>query len=159
MSCYPTDQETQGSEMGHPELEAYYEALPELRERMIARETIRAAIPEGFEETMQYGMPSWVVPHQCIRRSRESELPFPFSRLAVRRPTSGCTTWESTPNPNCWTGSRLNIPSTVLPDWTWARAASVITPDRPPELLGELASRMSTQWIRLAETALHGRSS
>ena len=83
MSCFVQPiRKPEGSEMGHPELEAYYEALPEPNgERMIAlRETIRAAIPEGFEETMQYGMPSWWSSTSVSGRiSRESGTPLPLS--------------------------------------------------------------------------------
>jgi hypothetical protein len=45
-------------------VEDYLEELPEERRRAIAavRETILANLPDGYEETMQYGMPSYVVP-------------------------------------------------------------------------------------------------
>lgn len=43
----------------------YYESLP--ADRKPAMEKLREAVgknlPEGFSETMSYGMPGWVVPH------------------------------------------------------------------------------------------------
>lgn len=45
-------------------VEAYLAALPDDRREVIeaVRETVLAHLPEGFEETMQYGMVSYVVP-------------------------------------------------------------------------------------------------
>jgi uncharacterized protein YdhG (YjbR/CyaY superfamily) len=45
-------------------VEAYLAELPEDRRAAIARvrEVILENLPDGFEETMQYGMPSYVVP-------------------------------------------------------------------------------------------------
>ena len=43
----------------------YIAALPEDRKEIMQklRETIKKNLPKGFEETMQYGMISYVVPH------------------------------------------------------------------------------------------------
>jgi len=44
--------------------EEYLAALPEDRREVVSavRDTINANLEPGFEETMQYGMVSWVVP-------------------------------------------------------------------------------------------------
>ena len=152
--------------MGHPELEAYYEALPEPnRERMIAlRETIRAAIPEGFEETMQYGMPSWVVPHSVYPDGYHvnPELPHPFLSIGCQKAHIGVYHMGIYAEPQLLDWFKAEYPkhSTTRLDMGKSCIRLRHTRPLPLELLGELVSRMSpTQWIRLAETALHGRSS
>ena len=49
-----------------PSVEEYLAELPEDRRQAISRvrEVILANLPEGFEETMQYGMPSYIVPFE-----------------------------------------------------------------------------------------------
>jgi uncharacterized protein YdhG (YjbR/CyaY superfamily) len=49
-----------------PSVEEYLAELPEDRRRAISRvrEVILANLPQGFEETMQYGMPSYIVPFE-----------------------------------------------------------------------------------------------
>lgn len=46
-------------------VDEYLETLPDDRAEIIAalRKTIKKNLPKGFEETMQYGMISYVVPH------------------------------------------------------------------------------------------------
>ena len=43
----------------------YFDTLPEDRKTAIKqlRDTIRANLPSGFEESLQYSMPNWIVPH------------------------------------------------------------------------------------------------
>lgn len=47
-------------------VEEYIETLPDDRAEIISalRREIRNTLPKGFEETMQYGMISYVVPHR-----------------------------------------------------------------------------------------------
>ncbi len=44
----------------------YIESLPDERKKIISdiRKVIKKNLPKGFEETMQYGMISYVVPHK-----------------------------------------------------------------------------------------------
>jgi len=48
--------------------EEYMDTLPEERKTpmRLLRETIQTHIPEGFEETIQYGMIGYVVPHRLF---------------------------------------------------------------------------------------------
>lgn len=48
-----------------PSVSEYLKTLPDERAEIIAalRKEIKANLPKGFEETMQYGMISYVVPH------------------------------------------------------------------------------------------------
>jgi len=69
--------------------EAYMEELPE--ERISAfkklRATIKKNIPKGFEETMGYGMMSYVVPHKLFPDGYHCDptQPLPFAGLASQK--------------------------------------------------------------------------
>ena len=43
----------------------YFDKIPEERKEVMnkIRAIINANLPNGFEECLSYGMPSWVVPH------------------------------------------------------------------------------------------------
>lgn len=62
--------------------EAYIAQLPQPRRNAVAalRKTVRDHLPEGFEETMQYGMITYVVPHALYpagyRANPSDPLPF-----------------------------------------------------------------------------------
>ena len=67
----------------------YVEALSpdrkEPTERLIA--VVRDQLPEGFEERIQYGMPSWVVPHSRYAPGYhvDPKLPLPFLGVASQK--------------------------------------------------------------------------
>ena len=48
---------------------------------------IQRKLPKGFNEQMNYGMPSWVVPHSTYPKGYHCspELPLPFLSLASRK--------------------------------------------------------------------------
>ena len=48
---------------------------------------IQKKLPKGFREQMNYGMPSWVVPHSIYPKGYHCspELPLPFLSLASRK--------------------------------------------------------------------------
>ncbi|GEM01061.1 protein of unknown function (DU1801) [Halolactibacillus halophilus] len=50
-------------------------------------ETVKAHIPKGFSETMQYGMPSFVVPLDIYPAGylRDNITPLPFISLAIQK--------------------------------------------------------------------------
>ena len=64
----------------------YFETLApdrtEAMERLVT--VIRSYLPDGFEETINYGMPSWVVPHSVYEPGYHAnpKLPLPFLSLA-----------------------------------------------------------------------------
>ncbi len=72
------------------DVEAYIEAL-EPSERKDAflkfRDAILAVLPVGFEETMNYGMIGYVVPHRLYPKGYHCspELPLPFANLVLRK--------------------------------------------------------------------------
>ena len=60
----------------------YIESLPEDRQLKIQklREVITANLPKGFEETMNYGMIGYVVPHSIYPNGYhcDAAMPLPF---------------------------------------------------------------------------------
>ena len=70
-------------------IETYIKALPEERQAIMTAlvACIRDALPHGFEERMNYGMPSWVVPHSLYAPGYHVDpaLPLPFLSLASQK--------------------------------------------------------------------------
>ena len=70
-------------------VEDYIEAVPaERKDRFLKlRDTILSHIPKGFEETMNYGMIGYVVPHNRYPKGYhcDPKLPLPFANLASQK--------------------------------------------------------------------------
>lgn len=70
-------------------VEEYIAQLPEDRREIITelRAIINENIPDGFEETMSYGMIGWVVPHSIYPNGYHCtpELPLPFLSIASQK--------------------------------------------------------------------------
>ncbi len=69
--------------------EEYIEKVPEDRREHFAllRKTILDNLPEGFEETMSYGMIGYVVPHSLYPDGYhcDPKLPLPFMSIASQK--------------------------------------------------------------------------
>jgi hypothetical protein len=69
--------------------EHYIEQLPENRKIAFARlrQTILDNIPEGFSETMSYGMIGYVIPHSVYPAGYHADpaLPLPFINIASQK--------------------------------------------------------------------------
>ena len=67
----------------------YVAQLPEPRQEAMQRlrEVIRTHLPDGFEETMGYGMIGYVVPHSLYPGGYhcDPKLPLPFINLASQK--------------------------------------------------------------------------
>lgn len=67
----------------------YIEQLPEDRQAAMQqlRTTIQQNIPAGFEETMNYGMIGYVVPHSAYPAGYhcDTKLPLPFMNIASQK--------------------------------------------------------------------------
>jgi hypothetical protein len=68
---------------------AYLAALPLDRQGVVKklRATLRKSLPKGFEETMSYGMLTWVVPHRTYPAGYHCDprQPLPFISLASQK--------------------------------------------------------------------------
>ena len=69
--------------------DAYLAELPEDRRAMVSaiRDTINAALPEGYVECMQYGMLGWAVPHSRYPAGYHCDprQPVPFASVASQK--------------------------------------------------------------------------
>lgn len=67
----------------------YISQIPEDRKSVISklRKTISENIPEGFEETISYGMIGYVVPHTIYPKGYhcDPKLPLPFISIASQK--------------------------------------------------------------------------
>ncbi len=70
-------------------VDAYLKAIPEERKEVLGklRALIKEAIPDGFEETFQYNMPSFVVPHDLYPAGYHCNPkdPLPFLSIASQK--------------------------------------------------------------------------
>ena len=142
----------------------YFAALSEDRKAAMEklRDTIRANLPGGFDEVLNYGMPSWVVPHSSYEPGYhvDPSLPLPFLSIASQKShvalyhmgvyaSPALLEWFTGEYPkHCKT--RLNMGKRCI---RFAKVAAI-----PYELVGELCARMSPQdWIELYEEQITGR--
>jgi uncharacterized protein YdhG (YjbR/CyaY superfamily) len=69
--------------------EEYIQQLPEERKETMQalRAIIKKNLPEGFEETMSYGMIGYVVPHSIYPAGYhcDTKLPLPFINIASQK--------------------------------------------------------------------------
>lgn len=141
--------------------EDYESQLPDDRKKIISelREVIVKNLPAGFEETIQYGMIGYVVPHSIYPSGYhcDPKQPLPFLGLASQK--------------NFIALYHMGIfADTVLHNWFKGEYAkhSKSKPDmgkscirfKKPEiiplaLIGELVSRMTVQqWIKIYESQI-----
>lgn len=70
-------------------IQNYIASLPEDRQEVInrLRQVILKALPEGFEETINYGLIGYVVPHKLYPSGYhcDSKLPLPFMNVASQK--------------------------------------------------------------------------
>jgi len=138
----------------------YIEDLPNDRSEIIAalRKEIKKNLPNGFEETMQYGMISYVVPHKLYPAGYHCKPgdELPFISIASQK--------------NYITVYHMAVYEGGLHDWfvkAWKKASnkkldmgkSCIrfrkADDVPVKLMGELASKLSPgQWIEIYEKTI-----
>ena len=142
-------------------VEEYIINLPEDRKESISklREVILNNLPDGFEETITYGMVSYVVPHSLYPAGYhcDPKQPLPFLSFASQK------------NFIALYHMGLYADATLL-DWFTAEFSKRVTskldvgkscirfkkPNQIPfELIAELVSKMSVaEWIALYESRL-----
>ncbi len=142
-------------------VEQYIEELPEERKDAIIRlrDEIIHNLPEGYEECMQYGMISYVVPHSIYPDGYhcDPKTPLPFMSLASQKNHiavyhSGVYANETL---STWfTQEYKKIISTKL-DMGKSCIRFKNVKKIPFELIGQLASKLNVQaWIDMYESAI-----
>ena len=136
----------------------YIAQVPEDRKEPMAklRSVIKTNLPEGFEETMSYGMIGYVVPHSLYPDGYHCDpsLPLPFMNLASQKNYiaiyhSGIYANKDLFN---WFVEEFKKRTSKNPDMgkSCIRLKNIST--IPYDLIGELSSKISPQeWITIYE--------
>ncbi len=104
----------------------YIDQLPGDRKEAInkLRKIILDNLPQGFVETMNYGMIGYVVPHSIYPDGYHCnpELPLAFINIASQKNFVAVYHMASMQIRNYPIGSLLNIPNIQSKNWIWAKA-------------------------------------
>jgi len=136
----------------------YVDQLPEDRKHAMIklREVIKANLPTGFEEMMNYGMIGYVIPHSIYPSGYhcDTNLPLPFMNIASQKnfiavyhmgiyADDSLMKWFLGEYPNhC--SQKLDMGKSCI---RFKKMDQI-----PYDLIGKLASKMtSTEWISLYE--------
>lgn len=139
----------------------YVDSLPDERKSVIEniRKTVLDNLPEGFEETMGYGMLGYVVPHSIYPSGYhcDPKMPLPFISVASQKNFialyhMGIYADESLLN---WFVAEYPKHCKTKLDMGKSCIRFKKMNDIPYELLGQLVAKMSVQdWISLYEKNL-----
>ncbi len=132
--------------------------LPEERQTAInkLREVIKANLPEGFAETINYGMIGYVVPHQIYPSGYhcDPKLPLPFMNIASQKNFVAVYHMGIYANPELmdWFLAEFPKHSNRKLDMGKSCMRFKKMEDIPYDLIGELASKMTVKdWVSLYE--------
>ncbi|GHC55250.1 DUF1801 domain-containing protein [Ulvibacter litoralis] len=139
----------------------YIHELPDDRKEVITklRDTILSNLPEGFEETMNYGMLGYVVPHSKYPDGYhcDPKLPLPFINIASQKNHIGFYHMGIYSDPNLLEWFTTEYPKYVSGKLDMGKSCIRFKNMKkiPFELLGELASKMTAeQWIERYESVV-----
>ncbi|MFC6858834.1 DUF1801 domain-containing protein [Zunongwangia atlantica] len=136
----------------------YIESLPEDRQLKIQklREVITANLPKGFEETMNYGMIGYVVPHSIYPNGYhcDAAMPLPFMNIASQK--NHITIYHNGIYADSklleWFISEYKKYSSKKPNMGKSCIRFSKTQEIPYQLFGDLASKLKPlDWIAIYE--------
>lgn len=141
--------------------EQYISELPEERKEVISklRDVILKNIPKGFEEQMNYGMLGYVVPHSIYPDGYhcDTKLPLPFMNLASQKNFVAVYHMGIYSDPKLLEWFTTEYPKHCKYKLDMGKSCMRFKRmnDIPYELIGELASKMTTDnWIEFYENAV-----
>ena len=142
-------------------VEEYLSELPAERQAAVRtlRDTLRAALPPGFEERMNYGMVGYVVPHSLYPAGYhcDPKLPLPFMGLASQKASVNLYHMGLYADPAllAWFTEAHATASKRKLDMGKSCIRYKKPDDMPLTLLAELAGKMTVEaWIALYEGQL-----
>lgn len=140
--------------------EEYLNQLPEDRKQAIQkiRETLNKNLPDGYKETLGYGMLAWVVPHSLYPAGYhcDPKLPLPFINVASQKNFVALYHMGIYASPELleWFTSEYPKHSKSKLDMGKSCIRFKKMEDIPFELIGELAAKITpAQWIQRYEAA------
>lgn len=141
--------------------EEYMDSLPEERKPTMEqlRNTIIKNLPQGFKETMGYGMLSWVVPHSMYPKGYhcDPKIPLPFLSIASQKNFIAVYHMGIYSDPDLLNWFTSEYPKHVKTKLDMGKSCIRFKkPDQIPfELIGELVQKMTpADWILKYEEAL-----
>ena len=141
--------------------EAYINALPQDRKDAVSklRKVILKNLPNGFTETMGYGMLGYVVPHSIYPDGYhcDPKLPLPFMSIASQKNFVGVYHMGIYANKDLhdWFVNEYTKHSNRKIDMGKSCIRLKKIEEIPYELIGELASKMTpNEWIKIYENAI-----
>ena len=139
--------------------EEYLEKIPEDRKEAMSklRSVIKDNLPEGFDETMSYGMIGYVVPHTLYPAGYHCtpELPLPFLNIASQKNFIAVYHMGIYADTNLldWFVSEFPKHNKLKLDMGKSCIRFKKPEQLPFELIGELASKMTIEeWIAIYES-------
>ncbi|MAW61366.1 MAG: hypothetical protein CMJ94_11080 [Planctomycetes bacterium] len=137
---------------------AYLKEVPEDRLAAIKklRKTIKDNLPEGFKETMGYGMPAYVVPHKIYPDGYhcDPKLPLPFINFASQKNFVALYHMGIYANPKLLAWFEKEWPKHVSTKLDMGKSCIRFkNPDKIPfDLIGQLCQKMTVEdWVKLYE--------
>lgn len=141
-------------------VEQYLAELPEDRQKAIneLQKVIKKNMPKGFQETMNYGMIGYVVPHSKYPAGYHCNPkdPLPFMNIASQKNSINVYHMGIYANPKLlkWFTDEHAKASSKKLDMGKSCIRYKKPEDIPYKLIGELASKMTPQeWIEMYESA------
>lgn len=139
----------------------YIAELPEDRKEVMQelRETVKKNLPKGFEETMQYGMISYVVPHSIYPDGYHCNPtdPLPFLSIASQKNHIAFYHMAIYSDPKLHEWFTEEYPKQAKGKLDMGKSCIRFKNPKniPFELLGELTTKVSVdQWIAKYESVL-----
>lgn len=144
--------------------EQYIDRLPSDRKEAIEqlRKSILENLPKGFEETMNYGMIGYVIPHSTYPNGYhcDPKMPLPFLNIASQKNFIAVYHMGLYANGdlNDWFVSEYSKRCGMKPDMGKSCIRLKKTDKIPYGLFGELVAKMSAdEWIATYEAGIKGR--
>tara|TARA_R110000851_G_scaffold298770_1_gene454491 strand:- start:204210 stop:204665 length:456 start_codon:yes stop_codon:yes gene_type:complete len=139
----------------------YIAELPEDRKEVMQklRETVKKNLPKGFEETMQYGMLGYVVPHSIYPDGYHcnSKDALPFMALASQKNHIGFYHMGIYSDPDLMKWFTQQYPKHATGKLDMGKSCIRFKNPKniPFELLGELTTKVSVdEWIAKYESVI-----
>ncbi len=139
--------------------EEYIRQIPEERQTAFnkLRQTILDNLPEGFEETISYGMIGYVVPHSIYPSGYhvDPKIPLPFMSIASQKNFVAFYHSGIYANPELLAWFQNEYPKYIKTKLDMGKSCVRFKkPDLMPfELIGELVRRMTVkEWIDIYES-------
>lgn len=137
---------------------AYLDSLAEDRKAVMKklRAVIKKNLPKGFKEVINYGMPSWVVPHSKYPDGYHCtpELPLPFLGMASQKNFIALYHMGVYADPKLMAWFEKQWPKHVKTKLDMGKSCIRFKKIEtiPYDLIGELVAKMTPEaWIKLYE--------